>query len=133
MPAMHSLLCSHLYFALSGGEEVGPRGLSYDESSVMYSLLWNQPSLYPSQFSYSLRHSNPLVRKGGQAEVKTASLGLPLFYTDSPDLPLSEGEEEGGGEGGGERKGEGEESEGKGESEDGLSFISEIHEEVWSH
>ena len=111
--------------------------MSYDESSVVYSLLWNQPSLYPSQFSYSLRHSNPLVRKGGQAEVKTTSLGLPLFYADSPDLPLSEGEEEGKGEGEGEGGGEGKESgrggERKGESEDELKFSSEIHEEVWSH
>ena len=100
---------------------------------MVYSLLWNQPSLYPSQFSYSLRHSNPLVRKGGQAEVKTTSLGLPLFYADSPNLPLSEGEEEGRSEGGSE----GEESERggerKGESEDELKFSSEIHEEVWSH
>ena len=108
---------------------MGPRGLSYEESSVVYSLLWNQPSLYPSQFSYSLRHSNPLVRKGGQAEVKTTSLGLPLFYTESPDLPLSEGEEEGGGERGGERGGEAErERRSQGEEE-----LTEIHEEVWSH
>ena len=79
---------SHVYS--SGNEEVGPRGLTYDETSVVYSLLWNQPSLYPSQLSYSQRHANPLVRKGGQAEVKTSGVGLPLFYTDSE----GEGEEE---------------------------------------
>lgn len=80
----------------AGGEELGPRGLTYDETSVVYALLWNQPSLQPSQLGHSLRHGNPLVRKGGQAEVKTASVGLPLFYTHSE----GEGEGEGGGRGG---------------------------------
>ena len=103
-----------------GSEEPGPRGLTYDESSVMYSLLWNQPSLYPSQNSYSLRHSNPLVRKGGQADAKTASTGLPLFYTDSLDQPLSEEEGERGSGGGEVRGGEAPE------------VIIEIHEEVYS-
>ena len=108
-----------IYCSLGSGEP-GPRGLTYDESSVMYSLLWNQPSLYPSQNSYSLRHSNPLVRKGGQADAKTASTGLPLFYTDSLDQPLSEEEGERGSEGGEERGGEAPE------------VITEIHEEVSS-
>lgn len=96
---------------------VGPRGLTYGESSVMYSLLWNQPSLYPSQYSYSLRHSNPLVRKGGQADVKSSSVGLPIFYTDTEDDLLSEEE--------GEVRGEGE-----GDKEEGLT---EITEEVYLH
>lgn len=78
----------------SGSEVPGPRGLTYDESSVVYSLLWNQPSIYPSQYSYSLRHTNPLVRKGGQAEVKTTSIGLPLFYTETDDHLRHEEEEE---------------------------------------
>ena len=83
-----------------GGGERGPRGLTYDETSLLYSLLWNQPSIQPSQYSYSSRRlDTTLVRRGGQAEVKTATLGLPIFYTDSPDHPLSEDET---GEGGGE-------------------------------
>ena len=79
---------------LSGSDEPGPRGLTYDETSLVYSLLWNQPSLYPSQSSYSLRHTNPLVRRGGQAVVKTTSVGLPVFYTDQPPSEEEEEEEE---------------------------------------
>ena len=86
------------YTIHAGSKEPGPRGLTYDETNVVYSLLWNQPYLQPSQYSYSHRHDNPLVRRGGQAEVKTASVGLPIFYTDSPDQPLSENESEGGSE-----------------------------------
>ena len=79
---------------------MGFRGLTYDETSVVYSLLWNQPSLQPSPYGYSSRRANPLVRRGAQAEIKTAGVGLPLFYTESPDHPISEGDE-----GGREREG----------------------------
>lgn len=84
----------------------------------MYSLLWNQPSLYPSQYSYSLRHSNPLVRKGGQADVKSSSVGLPIFYTDTEEDHLLSEEE-------GEVRGEGE-----GDKEE---VLTEITEEVYLH
>lgn len=78
----------------------------------MYSLFWNQPSIYPSQYSHSLRHSNPLVRKGGAARFKSASVGLPIFYTETEDHPLSEEEGEVGGEG-------------EGDKEEGLTEITE--------
>ena len=85
-----------LSFASSpGSEEVGPRGLTYDETSVVYSLLWNQPSLQPSPHSYSRRRANPLVRRGGQSTLKTTGVGLPIFYTESPDHPINEGDERG--------------------------------------
>ena len=78
-----------------GGEEVGPRGLTYDETSLVYSLLWNLPALQPNPHGYSERRVNPLVRRGGQTHVRTTSIGLPLFYTDSPDQPITDSNERG--------------------------------------
>ncbi|CAI7992138.1 hypothetical protein GBAR_LOCUS931, partial [Geodia barretti] len=72
-------------------EEVGARGLTYDETSVVYSLLWNQPSLLPSPYCYTGRRATPLVGKGAKGK----AVGLPLFYTASPDHPIRERDERG--------------------------------------
>ena len=128
-----------------GTGETGPRGLTYDESSMIYSLLWNQPSMYPAQRTYSLRYANAVVRKGASASLRSAALGLPLFYSDSPNDNWGDEEEEGG-EGdvgqGDEDVGQGDEEEeggegdvGQGDEEDAdkLESVAEIHEEVCLH
>jgi hypothetical protein len=80
-----------LHGSATGSEEVGVRGLTYDETSVVYSLLWNQPSLRPSPYCYTGRRATPLVGKGAKGK----AVGLPLFYTASPDHPIRERDERG--------------------------------------
>ena len=88
---------------------------------MIYSLLWNQPSMYPAQRTYSLRYANAVVRKGASASLRSAALGLPLFYSDSPNDNWGDEEEEGGegdvGQGDEEEGGEGDV--GQGDKEEG--------------